>query len=85
MVLEKGFNYAFRYIALPGASEHQTGLAVDVCVYRDNKCYVEHEIIDFEELNFVLKNAHRFGFILRYPLNKEDITGYNYEDGILDM
>ena len=57
LVLEKGFNYAFRYIALPGASEHQTGLAVDVCVYRDNKCYVEHEIIDFEELNFVLKNA----------------------------
>lgn len=79
LILEKGFNYAFRYIALPGASEHQTGLAVDVCVYRDNKCYVEHEIIDFEELNFVLKNAHRFGFILRYPLNKEDITGYNYE------
>ena len=79
LILEKGFNYAFRYIAPPGASEHQTGLAIDICVYRDNKCYIEHEITNFEEIVWLHKNAHRFGFILRYPDGKEDITGYNYE------
>ena len=79
LIKEKGLNYAFRHIAPPGASEHQTGLAVDVCVYRNNKCFVEHDITDFEEIKWLQKNAHRFGFILRYPLGKEDITGYDYE------
>ena len=79
LVKEKGLNYAFRYIAKPGCSEHQTGLAIDICVYRDGKCYIEHEIADFIEIKWLHDNAHRFGFILRYPFNKEDITGYNYE------
>jgi len=79
LILEKGFNYAFRYIAPPGASEHQTGLALDVCVYRGNMCYTEHEIEDFLEIKWLHANAHLFGFVLRYPLEKEHITGYNYE------
>ncbi len=79
LVYDKGFNYAFRYIALPGASEHQTGLAIDICVYRDDKCYIEHEISDFDEMKWLRENAHKFGFILRYPFDKEDITSYNYE------
>ena len=79
LILDKGFNYAFRHIAPPGASEHQTGLAIDVCIYRDDKCYIEHEISDFEEIKWIHNNAHRFGFILRYPYGKEEITGYNYE------
>lgn len=79
LIMEKGFNYAFRHIAPPGASEHQTGLAVDVCVYRDELCYIEHKISDFEEIKWLHKNAHRFGFILRYPEDSEEITGYNYE------
>ena len=79
LVLEKGFNYAFRYIALPGASEHQTGLAIDICVYRGNYCYIEHEIDEMEEIKWLHKNCYKYGFILRYPVDKEDITGYNYE------
>lgn len=79
LVNEKGFNYAFRYIAQAGASEHQTGLAIDICVYREDKCYIEHEIEDFEEIKWLHNNAHRFGFILRYPEGREDMTGYNYE------
>ena len=79
LVNQKGFNYAFRYIATAGASEHQSGLAIDICIYRDNKCYIEHEIADFKEIKWLHKNAHKFGFILRYKLNKEDITGYIYE------
>ena len=79
LVYEKGLNYAIRYIAQAGASEHQTGLAIDICVYRDDKCYIEHDISDFEEIKWLHKNAHRYGFILRYLNDKEDITGYNYE------
>ena len=79
LVRDKGLNYAFRYIAPAGASEHQSGLAIDICVYRNGKCYIEHEISNFKEIKWLHSNAHRFGFILRYPSNKEDITGYNYE------
>ena len=79
LVNEKGFNYAFRHIAPPGGSEHQTGLAIDVCIYRDGKCYIEHEISNFDEIKWLHNNAHRFGFILRYPYGLEDITGYDYE------
>lgn len=79
LIQEKGFNYAFRHIAPPGASEHQTGLAIDICVYRDGNCYIEHEISEFEEIKWLHRNAHRFGFILRYPEGMEEIAGYNYE------
>ena len=79
LIDEKGFNYAFRHIAPPGASEHQTGLALDICIYRDGKCYIEHETLDFDEIKWLHQNAHRYGFILRYPMGMEDVTGYNYE------
>ncbi len=79
LVVDKGFAYAFRSVARAGCSEHQTGLAIDLCVYRDNKCYIEHEIEDMEEINWVINNCYKYGFILRYPKGKEDVTGYNYE------
>ena len=79
LIFEKGFNYAISRIAKPGCSEHQTGLAIDVCVYRDDKCYIEDEIEDFIEVKWLHNNCHRYGFILRYPFGKEDITGYSYE------
>ena len=79
LVRDKGLNYAFRYIAPAGASEHQSGLAIDIWVYRNGNCYIEHEISNFDEIRWLQDNAYRFGFILRYPQNKEDITGYNYE------
>lgn len=79
LVYEKGFNYAISRIAKPGCSEHQTGFAVDVCVYRDNKCYIEEEISNFIEVKWLHQNCHRYGFILRYPFGKEDVTKYSYE------
>ena len=79
LIREKGFNYAFRHIAPPGASEHQTGLAIDICVYRDGNCYIEHEISEFEEIKWLHNNCYKFGFILRYPEGMEEVTGYNYE------
>lgn len=76
---ERGYTYTVRSIAKPGTSEHQTGLAIDICIYKNDKVYIEHEIINSEELQFLKNNAYKYGFILRYPEEKEDITGYNYE------
>jgi D-alanyl-D-alanine carboxypeptidase len=79
LVFEKGNSYAKRSIASPGSSEHQTGLAIDFCVYLDNKCYIEHDIVDMLECEWVHKNCYKYGFIVRYPYDKEEVTGYNYE------
>lgn len=79
LIGEKGFAYAVTRIAEPGKSEHQTGLALDFCIYKDDKCYIEHDIKDLEETKWVHENAHHFGYILRYPEGKEDITKYSYE------
>ena len=76
---EKGYADTFRSIAKPGCSEHQTGLAIDICIYHDGKCYIEHEIENTAELSWLKNNCAQYGFILRYPKEKEDITGYNYE------
>lgn len=61
-----------RVSARPGHSEHQTGLAVDI---ND----LEETFADTEAGRWLAKNAYCFGFILRYPKGKEDITGYDYE------
>lgn len=79
LVEEKGFSYALTRIAEPGKSEHQTGLAIDFCVYHDGKCYIEDKLEELPATKWVHMNAHRFGFILRYPEGKEDITKYSYE------
>lgn len=79
LVKEKGFNYALRSVAKPGCSEHQTGLAIDFCIYKDDLCYIEHEVEEKPETKWIHDNAHKYGFILRYPKGKEEITGYNYE------
>lgn len=79
LVKEKGFNYAISRVAKAGCSEHQTGLAIDICIYKDNKCYIENEVYDLEEIRWLHQNCYRYGFILRYPENKEDITKYSYE------
>lgn len=67
--------YADSYIARPGHSEHQTGLTIDVS---DGVAIME-EFEETEEFKWMEKNAHKYGFILRYPKDKEDITGYSYE------
>ncbi|MDD3392823.1 MAG: M15 family metallopeptidase [Bacilli bacterium] len=66
---------ADRYSARPGSSEHQTGLAIDII--KRNGTFDEFEYT--MEYNWLLENAYKFGFILRYPEGKEDITGYMFE------
>ena len=73
-----GEEYAEMYSAKPGTSEHQTGLAMDITSKTVNNQLTEG-FGETPEGNWVAENCHRFGFILRYPVGKEDITGYNYE------
>jgi D-alanyl-D-alanine carboxypeptidase len=77
-VRSKGEAHAVRYSAVPGASEHQTGLALDVTA----------ESVDFrllpafagtKEGRWLAAHAHEYGFVIRYPADKEHITGYAYE------
>ena len=65
-------------VALPGTSEHQTGLAFDYFFVRDEKNHYDMAEDDPEYI-WIKENAHKYGFIIRYPRGKEDITGYTYE------
>ncbi|MGY2127979.1 M15 family metallopeptidase [Blastococcus sp. SYSU DS0617] len=62
--------------ARPGYSEHQTGLAVDV---GGGGCDIERCFGDTPEGRWVAANAHRSGFLVRYPAGSEQITGFQYE------
>ncbi len=74
-VQQDGVAAANTYSAKAGHSEHQTGLVADV---RGSKYYYER--FDEEKENkFVLENAYKYGFIVRYPVGKEHITGYMAE------
>ena len=79
ILIDRETKNAFDRIAEPGKSEHQTGLAIDFCIYKDEKCYIEHEIEELLQTKWVHQNCYRYGFILRYPEGKEDITKYSYE------
>ncbi len=79
LCMEKGKDYALKYSATKYHSEHETGLAIDICILKNNKYYIEHELNDLKELNIIHNNIYKYGFILRYPKDKESITGYNYE------
>lgn len=71
-VKKDGKEVANTYSALPGHSEHQTGLAFDIGS-------VERSFADTSEAKWIEENAHLYGFIVRYPKGKSDITGYIYE------
>lgn len=69
---------AKKWVAMPGTSEHQLGLAVDINSMID---YNDPDPASTEEMlyQWLAENAHHYGFILRYPMDKTDITGMNYE------
>jgi len=64
--------------ARPGFSEHQTGLAVDIRNSSDT-CSLESCFGTTPEGEWLAANCYKYGFILRYPADKETITGYEYE------
>lgn len=69
----QGLKKANEYVAKPGTSEHQTGLCIDLT--NEDRWFVEVT----KEAKWLKENAHKFGFILRYPKGKEDITGKKFE------
>lgn len=71
-VTTDGILTADTYSARPGHSEHQTGLAIDVNSISD-------DFIGTAECEWLAKNAHKYGFIIRYPKGKEAYTGFRYE------
>ena len=68
-------------MAVPGYSEHHTGLAVDICLIKGDEVIIENDDMLAETEIFAKIHAimPEYGFILRYPPGKEDITGYSYE------
>lgn len=73
-IKKDGLTAAETYSARPGYSEHQLGLAVDIM--NGNWSYVSKDNIEYSWLQ---ANSYKYGFILRYPENKEYITGYMFE------
>jgi D-alanyl-D-alanine carboxypeptidase len=69
---------ANKYSAKPGQSEHQTGLVVDLSL-TSRQCYLETCFGQTEAGKWLAANASSYGFILRYPENKTEITEYQYE------
>ena len=71
------------YIALPHASEHTTGLAVDITstalANQEGNSGLLPDLENYPEGLWLKENAPKFGFILRYPKEKEAITGINFE------
>lgn len=78
---EKGIDYVKKYVAVPGYSEHHTGLAIDICIRKDGELIAENEdmIAEREIFEKIHKKIADYGFILRYQEGKDDITGYAYE------
>lgn len=63
---------AAKVVAKPKTSEHHTGLAIDFNSIKDSFCKTK-------EYDWLLKNSHKYGFILRYPKNKSDVTNITFE------
>lgn len=68
-----GENYVKKYAARPGYSEHQTGLSLDVASANSNI------FEESKEFTWMFENAYKYGFVLRFPKGKENITGFQYE------
>ncbi|WP_053220469.1 M15 family metallopeptidase, partial [Virgibacillus senegalensis] len=73
-----GQEEADKFSSKPGNSEHQTGLAMDV-TSAEMAFSLEQAFKQTDEGKWLADNAPDYGFIIRYPEGKEDITGYSYE------
>ena len=71
----RGKDYADTIAARAGHSEHQTGYTIDMFQIGTTQSTFHTT----ESYNWLINNAHKYGFILRYPEDKEEITGYNFE------
>ena len=75
----KKYGYDDGWVTKPGASDHQTGLGCDVVPKKWTDRGMNSDMAKEPETQWMAENCARFGFILRYPADKEDITEINYE------
>lgn len=80
-VTKFGLEYARTYAALPGHSEHHTGMAIDVGIMLNGKLYrTIEDMLSVDDLFRIIQaKLPKYGFILRYPKGKEDVTKIGYE------
>ena len=74
---EQAENLASYWVAIPGTGEHQTGLAVDIV--SNNYQILDEEQEHTKEQQWLIDNSYKYGFVLRYPTEKKDLTMINYE------
>jgi D-alanyl-D-alanine carboxypeptidase len=77
-ITKKGKIHTLKYSAVPGTSEHQTGLSIDVSS-KSLGFNLSSPFSNSPEGIWLAENAHLYGYIIRYPEDKVDITGYEYE------
>ena len=76
---KEGEAFTRQYVALPGCSEHQTGLAIDLGLAAPHIDFIRPDFPDTGVCGAFKKQAGKYGFILRYPAGKEHITGIAHE------
>lgn len=76
---ENGKAFTEKFVALPGCSEHQTGLAIDLGMKQPNIDFICPEFPYTGICQTFRQTAISYGFIERYPCNKESITGISHE------
>ena len=78
-VKRDGKDAADRYSARPGYSEHQTGLAFDIGEKGKEDLWLTNAFGETTAGQWLAQNSHKYGFILRYPKGKEQVTGFMHE------
>lgn len=76
---EHGLEFTQSYVAVPGHSEHQTGLAIDLGIYKEKIDFICPDFPYTGICNKFRKAAPSYGFIERYQKDKEEITGISHE------
>ena len=71
------YTLASQAVTVPGASEHQVGLAIDIIT--ENYTSLDEGFGDTEAGKWLSENSYKYGFVLRYPAGKEKITSIEYE------
>lgn len=76
---ESGGVFTRQYVAVPGCSEHQTGLAIDLGLYSSEMDFIRPEFPNTGICQMFRRHAAKYGFVERYPADKDCVTGIAHE------
>ena len=76
---ENGKEFTEKYVAFPGCSEHQTGLAIDLGLIGPDVDFIRPDFPEEGICRLFRRRMAAYGFVERYPAGKEDVTGIAYE------